>query len=96
LESKNFDEKRLQQITAALEAHPCVMITGKTGVGKSTFVEKTLLEKYRIHMGEERLAEWIEQGGVLFIDEANMAGNWSIFESLYTNNPGILFKGVSV
>jgi energy-coupling factor transporter ATP-binding protein EcfA2 len=97
--SEAFIQQRLEAINVILSQEPYICLTGLTGVGKSTFVEKYLEGAgSKVYKGESRLREWAQdasdQRKILFIDEANITNrNWSEFEGLYNNPPGILIDG---
>ncbi|QDQ40893.1 hypothetical protein E3226_011015 [Legionella geestiana] len=88
-----FQEGRLASIDTRLAHAPFVVITGLTGVGKSTTIERAYAERYpNIHYGEEAIRAFAKDRRpgrkTLFLDEANISGNdWSMFEGLYQNPP---------
>lgn len=100
-EALAFNRNRLNQILNILSNAPYVYLTGLTGVGKTTFVEKYLRAKYceaTLFQGESRIKAWAlakePQLKILFIDEANVnASQWSLFEGLFNNPPGIPYQG---
>lgn len=97
--SDEFAQKRLDDVNAVLAYSPYVFITGITGVGKSTFVEKYLKsESNNLYIGEGKIQEWAadtsDKQKILFIDEANMTSRqWSEFEGLFHHPPGMLING---
>ncbi len=91
--SNDFFKARGELIGNALENNPYVFISGFTGVGKSTFIEKHMPNAL---WGEEKLQQWAGnlEGGILFLDEANInQRQWSEFEGLFQNPPTMLING---
>ena len=76
-----------------------VVISGFSGVGKSTFVQKVLCDANDVlYNGENQIGKWLQDKSykrkILFLDEANLGTKqWSEFEGLYYNPPGILYSG---
>lgn len=78
---------------------PCVFITGLSGVGKSTFIEKELKrpggQEHTLYRGESDMEAWARDNDpkdpktkYLFIDEANLSPRlWTEMEGLFHNNP---------
>ena len=98
-----FTQNRLDQVEAHLRKYPYAFLTGLTGVGKTTFIEKELCKQpglgHRLFIGEDKLQEWaqspIPETGylILFIDEANLSpSQWSVFEGLFQNPPTLLIN----
>ena len=90
----DFQLRRKKLITDVLSTQPCVLVTGLSGCGKSTFIQ----EEFQPFMGIENLQNWIDSKGeedrYLFIDEANLLGkDFLEFANLYNNPPTIIFKG---
>lgn len=89
----NLEEGRLKAIEQRLTDSPVVVITGLTGVGKSTTIEKQYAKRHsNMHYGEAEMLAWAKDRRpgrkTLFLDEANIGGNhWSILEGLYENPP---------
>lgn len=87
---------RKSAIETIWTSSPYVFLSGLSGVGKSTFVTKELLDKEEsLHLGEDRLLEWAQDASpgrkILFIDEANLSNeSWSQFEGLWQNPPKLL------
>ena len=95
-----FHAARKQAVEAVLAASPYAFITGLSGVGKSTFVDKTLKNAPNTHFfhGEDAITTWAldksKKRKILFIDEANMSTRqWSEFEGLFNTPPTILIQG---
>ncbi len=95
-----FTKRRLQALNQALLDGPYVFLSGLTGVGKSTFVEKEMAAQsnVRLFSGEEKIKAWAEDGRdhrkILFIDEANLSPRqWSEFEGLFNQQPSIFLDG---
>lgn len=97
--AKAFNQQRLEHVNRVLAYSPYVFLTGLTGVGKSTFVAKNFNETTStLYQGEEKLLDWVLDNSakrkILFIDEANLSPRqWSEFEGLFNDPPGILIKG---
>ena len=100
-ESLEFTQKRRDSINKVLTNNPYVFIAGLSGVGKSTFVQQELCQgNDQLYQGEHCLKEWAANTStakgrkLLFLDEATLsARNWSEFEGLFENPPGILIEG---
>lgn len=104
--TKAFTDERINQVNAVLNVAPYVFLTGLTGVGKSTFVQKDFLSALkkeknpgRLYQSETDFKAWAEDQKpgkkILFIDEANLsARQWSELEGLFYKPPGILINGV--
>lgn len=104
--AKAFTDNRIHQVNAILSKAPFVFLTGLTGVGKSTFVQKDFFDVLkeeknpgRLYQSETALTDWAldQKPGkkILFIDEANLSKRqWSEFEGLFNTPPGILINGV--
>ncbi|STX50350.1 AAA domain (dynein-related subfamily) [Legionella busanensis] len=98
--TEEFNKKRLEAVTEILDKNPFVFITGLTGVGKSTFVKENFSPpSASLHHGESKILAWAtdktSQKKILFIDEANLSSRqWSEFEGLMRDPPGILIDGV--
>lgn len=97
--SSAFVAKRRADLRDALKNQPAVFIAGETGVGKSSFMHE--LEKdpdIQVFFGDFQawLASDFEKDKILFLDEANLAKtDWSLFEGLYGEPPGIFYQGQS-
>ncbi len=96
LKTQEFISKRLNDVNAILEKSPYVLLTGLTGVGKSSFVEKHLAKEpnTKVYNGEFELLAWAKDKSnlrkILFWDEANtLSKEYSEFEGLYANPPQI-------
>jgi hypothetical protein len=98
-EAYNFNQARRTAVNTVLDREPYVFITGLSGVGKSTFVEKELCHNDEvIYHGEGKTLEWINSKTsgrkYLFIDEANLSNKkWSEFEGLFNTPPTIFING---
>jgi hypothetical protein len=100
-----FSAERLQAVNAILKYAPYVFLAGQTGIGKSTFVQKEFLAQLareplpgKLHQGVGQMKAWASARGlvrnVLFLDEANLdQRDWSEFEGLYNDPPGIVIEG---
>jgi hypothetical protein len=98
-ESKNYTQTRIDQVNAVLGQEPYVFLTGLSGVGKSTFVEKDLCQEDSLHLSEAHILDWVNDASpkrkILFLDEANLSPRqWSEFEGLYNKPASILVNGV--
>lgn len=98
--SDEFIQLRKDAVNSILQNEPYVFLTGLTGVGKSTFVEKDLIgNNSKLYKGESAMREWANDSSnnrkILFIDEANISNrNWSEFEGLYNSPPSIVVDGI--
>lgn len=94
-----FIQKRLEAVNKVLKQAPYAYLTGLTAVGKSTFVEEHLCnENRKLFQGESQILSWATDSSdlekILFIDEVNIENrDWSEFEGLFANPPGILIDG---
>lgn len=97
--ARAFNQQRLDALNRVLLHAPYVFLTGLSGVGKSTFVEKNLQDANNtLYQGESHLLEWAQDQStkrkILFIDEANLSPRqWSEFEGLFSAPPGMLISG---
>ena len=97
-ESIDFIRQRLRSVNAVITRLPCVFLTGLTGVGKSSFVEKYVHSPRAEIYRETEMVAWAmdtsDRWKVLFIDEANLSTkSWSELEGLFNKPPGILIRG---
>lgn len=97
-DSKKFIQSRIEKINSVLNHSPYVFLSGLSGVGKSTLVTEYLSESSTIYYGEDALTSWLvdksQKRNILFIDEANLnPTNWTLFEGLFQEIPGIFYKG---
>jgi hypothetical protein len=103
-----FTESRRNVVNHALEHSPFVFLSGLSGVGKSTFVQQEFCqEDDELFQGEASIHKWAsaavsadepvdgkKRRKLLFIDEATLSPReWSNFEGLFANPPGILLDG---
>ena len=97
--SRSFNQQRLLDINKRLAHSPYVFLTGLTGVGKTSFVQKNLdTADNCLFEGLAQLHRWAEDTSpkrkILFIDEANLSQKqWSEFEGLFNHPPSILIEG---
>ena len=103
--SEEFSQQRIHAVTQFLETSPYVFLTGLSGVGKSTFVQKEFLAELKnastpgkLFQSESQMQAWAEEKAdgrkILFIDEANIGKySWSEFEGLFHHPPNILING---
>lgn len=97
--AQDCNQQRLDAVNKVLAHAPFVFLTGLTGVGKSTFVEKMLgTPETLLYHGVAQLKAWAQDDSkkrkILFIDEANLSKKqWSEFEGLFNTPPGILIDG---
>lgn len=84
---------RLNLVKHTLSNSPYVFIVGNSGVGKSSFVLKEFAGS-NLYVGHEKMIEWAENGGILFLDEANldMDGNLNFIEGMFNSTPSILIN----
>lgn len=95
--ASQFEASRKEEVLAALKKQPVLFLSGKTGVGKSSFMNSLAAEK-NISVHFENIETWAKAKDglqILFIDEANLEHtDWSSFEDLYSLPKGIYHKGV--
>lgn len=96
----DFKNKRFDDVDAILSNEPMVFISGPTGVGKSTFIDKVLEgeKKYNVYRTMKNIEKWASDHStvrkILFIDEANLEPtNFMVFEGLYSASPGVVING---
>ena len=82
-----------------LKINPFVILTGHSGVGKTTFVQEELGPFASLFVGEANLLKWAQDKKpvlkLLFLDEANLKHRqWSQFEGLLHSKPSILIQGI--
>jgi hypothetical protein len=104
---EQFMANRRQAVRHILQTQPYVFLGGLSGVGKTTFVQRSLCkEGEQIFYGESALKDWAtsvpapsavageKNYNYIFLDEANInGGNWTIFEDLFNNPPSIFLNG---
>ena len=98
-QSSEFREQRKTAVLAVLNVWPCVFLTGLSGIGKTTFVERELCDDhYQLFTGESQLKSWAtdrtsSKTKLLFLDEANLSSRlWSELEGLFQKRRGILIE----
>lgn len=97
--NKNIDvlSKRQLKLKHEFETSNYLFIAGPSGVGKTTYMLDYFKEALdiKIHAGIDKIEEWLEKGGALFIDEANIEqeGRWDILEGVFNQTPNILLNG---
>ncbi|MDP1604630.1 MAG: AAA family ATPase [Legionella sp.] len=97
--ARNFVARRRKKVQNILENSPYVCLTGLSAVGKTTFVQSILHnDSNHLYQGAAQIKDWALDNSnlpkYLFIDEANMGRrDWSEFEGLFQNPPGILVDG---
>ena len=89
-----INAERRRAVDETLAHSPFVVITGLTGVGKSTFVEIELEKDNHVHYGYEAVRAWAADRRpgrkILFPDESNLQGrSWTDFEGLMEDPPFI-------
>ena len=89
-------KQRLEEMRSRLSDSPMLYLSGLTGVGKTTFIEKYLGTDPNItpYLGEELIEAWAQDKSkklkLLFIDEANIGQRqWSEFAGLFQDPPSI-------
>lgn len=88
-----FELGRLHLLREALSLSPITFIFGQTGIGKSTFVQKTLASHKDCHVyqSEEQFSDWATDHSphclkILLIDEFNLKGkNFSYLTGIFSN-----------
>ena len=95
-----FHLNRRNSVMSCLADSSYCYLTGLTGVGKTTFVEKTFTSKdgYTLFHEAQGIQDWAQSKAanpVLFLDEANMSEqDWAIFEGLFHEPRRIIIDGV--
>ena len=97
-----FNQQRKKQVTDTLKHAPYVYLTGLTGVGKTTFVEKYIKteDDVAFYSGYASLKDWAldktpGKVKIFFEDEINLNPHqWNELEGLFHKPPGILINGV--
>jgi hypothetical protein len=100
-EAEEFSNARQQAVRTLLTHSPYVLLTGLSGVGKTTFVHHELVRTgEKLYVGKKQMKEWAEDKDTpgykyLFLDEATLdASDWSQFEGLFNIPPTLLIDGV--
>lgn len=100
-EAEEFSNARHQAVRTLLTHSPYVLLTGLSGVGKTTFVHHELVRAgEKLYVGKKQMKEWAEDKDTpgykyLFLDEATLdASDWSQFEGLFNIPPTLLIDGV--
>lgn len=92
---------QFDEVKSGLELSPYVFIVGPSGVGKSRFVQKELVDYYNVYEGMENIAELTKttkngKANLLFLDEANLDAKverFGIFNGLFEPEPKLLIDG---
>ncbi|WP_028388811.1 hypothetical protein [Legionella fairfieldensis] len=92
---------RQAAVEKGLAEAPFIFLKGVTGVGKTSFIQKTLKNSHQVLYGEQSIEDWLNTSvkeenkyAILFIDEANITHkNWSCFQGLFNNPPAIFHQG---
>jgi predicted AAA+ superfamily ATPase len=101
-QARLFTEVRINRVKRQLKQGP-VFLSGLSGVGKTTFIQKELCSVgsgYELFEGEANIKNWIESGSsdtiqLLFLDEANLSQRqWSEFEGLFQTPPALFINGI--
>lgn len=98
-DAARFLTRRKSTIDAVLKHSPFVFIGGLSGIGKSTFIEGYFKQHCgdNLFVGEDKLEQWVAQGGYLFIDEANATPrDWLEFSGLFRKPASVCIKGRTV
>jgi hypothetical protein len=91
-----FMQARMDLLETAVKTSPIVFVAGKTGVGKTTFMQSHWVEKHsNLHIGENAIGACLKDDRpgkkTIFIDEANISKRqWSEFEGLRKRPRGML------
>lgn len=108
-ENKAFCEAYFNEFFAKVHHHlvvsPFVLLTGASGVGKTTFVQKELINRLKLSNqnaelfeGDAKLGQWLKAPAdnglaILFLDEVNLSGRtWSELEGLFNLPPRVFFE----
>ncbi|QDQ38957.1 hypothetical protein E3226_000325 [Legionella geestiana] len=97
-EAAAFNAARLAQVNAVLQEAPFIFLTGLTGVGKTTFVNKYLAREAVVYQGENALASALndprEGRKIIYVTEANLhLRQWSECEGLFHTPPTLPVNG---
>jgi hypothetical protein len=94
-----FLKQRIDDVKALLSQAPYVCITGLTGIGKTSFIEKHLAKEPGIKVYQD-IKEWMNdktpgRKKILLLDEYNLIQQQlNKMEGLFNNPPGILHEGI--
>jgi hypothetical protein len=99
--SNEFLEKRKALLFNTLNNHPWLVLTGKTGVGKSRFIQhlhEKEKEKCTIYHELNDIEAWAndksDKKKILFLDEYNLQNkHLTLLAPIGSGNPRILYKG---
>lgn len=88
-----FDAHRRQMVSNLLDFSSSGFLVGASGVGKTTFV-KGEFKQTSVHVGLENLEQWAKDGGLFYLDEANLylKGSLDFFSGLFNTTPGLLLN----
>ncbi|QDQ40438.1 hypothetical protein E3226_008585 [Legionella geestiana] len=97
-EAAAFNAARLAQVNAVLQEAPFIFLTGLTGVGKTTFVNKYLAREATVYQGENALVSALndprEGRKIIYVTEANLhLRQWSECEGLFHTPPTLPVNG---
>ncbi|CEG56866.1 hypothetical protein [Legionella fallonii] len=97
-------DKRMAKLCDHLAYSYYAFIVGESGTAKSTmiltqllnFMERHIGGSFTMHVGLENIKKFTEEGGILFLDEANLKENgaYDIFENIFNDKPYIVVNGV--
>lgn len=94
-----LNQKRMNDVEQILNVSPFVFLAGMSGVGKTSFVKNSWVNKTgALHIGKDNMMAWAcdKTPGIktLFIDEANISSdNWTAFKGLLDNHPPSILIG---
>ncbi|MBU0455370.1 MAG: AAA family ATPase, partial [Gammaproteobacteria bacterium] len=93
-----LNEQFVDPFMERLQEKKYLFLKGPTCSGKTYFVQHILRQKksaLHIHSGIRQVEVWLEKGGVLFIDEANLQEEalLSLFKGIQNNPSSILLNG---
>ena len=99
-----LQDRRMAKLCQFLAFSYYAFVIGESGTAKTTTILTQLInfiksaigtQNVTLHVGLERLQDFLEQGGILYLDEANLKENgaYDIFENLFNDPPGIIVKG---
>jgi len=95
-QKETVTDKQLKQLDVLLhdDQTPIIFLKGPPGVGK-TFTVRKLIGEGKYYEGEKEIFEWIANGGILLLDEANreFPGKWDFLKGLSRDGKTLIYQG---